>query len=351
MAKPIVNNIQAFDASKSYTVTLMWSGRYESNTIYIYNAITGTLVRSISNPGLSNEIPAGLLTNGGKYYIGGTVTYKTTVSELSNYVFFVCYSEPTFKFESVPNQIDTSSVTVNLTYAQAQGRPLQSYIFYLYDNNHKFLTQSDTMYDNTLSYTYKNLQDASTYYIRATGSTVDGMELDTTEYRIMVNYAVKSTYVVMSLYNDNVNGWIKYGSNLHMIDYHGDELTPEHDIVNGMVDTRNDKWLYYNDGFTIQGDFALRADVKDLNVVKDDANLVVGYNYPKPLILIKNDKYQIKLTATRIASKVLKFKLVVTSPLGNYICYSQDLNTLSLFTGTIIIRRKGSLYGLTVKEA
>ena len=338
MAKPIVNKITAFDATDAHTVSLTWAGHYTTNTIHIYNAITGAEVFTNTAVGLTNIIPADTLSNGYQYYIGATVTYETTVSELSNYIFFNCYSDPIFQFDQGTYTSEHSTVVTNLIYQQNESRPLQSYVFQLYDVNQNLVSESAPFYNNTLQYTYKSLEDSKTYYVRAVGTTVDGVEVDTGYHRLTVNYTIHTNYVVLSLTNDPVNGVIDYATNIVLIDYFGED---EIHIENGKAVVFGDKTLYYDRGFNIEGDFTFVIDCTEMQLPGDDT----------PNVIIKNDNDKmIKLSSIRDGEGNLRFKLAVTGAIYDYNLFSAPLDTLYLFNGRILIKRINNLYSIEFKE-
>ena len=66
MAKPVINKIQPFDATKDYEIILSWMGnRAYANRIFIYDYETNNLVfdDTVSSFSLTHIIPAKTLQN------------------------------------------------------------------------------------------------------------------------------------------------------------------------------------------------------------------------------------------------------------------------------------------------
>ena len=106
MAKPIVNKITPFDATKDYIVSLSWTGnRPSSNRIIINDNITNSVVynNSTTTYSLEHTIPANTLANGKYYVIQAEITDQDgAVSALSDKKLFYTLTTPSFYFSNLP---------------------------------------------------------------------------------------------------------------------------------------------------------------------------------------------------------------------------------------------------------
>lgn len=341
MAKPTVRHIGAFDAALDHTIQFDWSGRSSTNChIWIYNQISNALVyeKSVASTLSTYTIPSGTLTNGTRYYLQIQLTDTAgTVSETSDNSFFSCYSTPTLSFVGVDNpwNTDQRSNTITLSYSQAEGRSLLSYACFLYDVNKSLIFESDTIYDQSLTYTFRGLNDNTKYYIQAQAESVDGMSCKTELLSLNIN-TDQQEYYVFAAENDFLHGWIKYYSNIITIEYRGDA---EIVVKDGKAYANTEK-LYYDNGFDLSGDFTAKLDVVDL--VSSDNPFLEMNNGTDYIYLY----YQESPNPTTYAGNVAyRFKLVVTNGQYQYVIYSNAIQALdNTITGNVTIRRKDNLY-------
>jgi len=349
--KPLVYNINAFDARYEKTIEFEWQGNQAfKNKCIIRNNATNTIVyQSIQETfQLKHVIPAHILTNGILYNITISVyDINGTESETSDPVLFYCYTKPTFEFTNlIDNQvIRNSSYNVILNYYQPEGEELQSYQLHLYNTNKNLIWSSGVRYDTSnLSISMYDLDDNGTYYVRATGITVNGMELDTGYVFISVNYEMPSVYALLTLENIKKEGSVKIQSNIISLEGKyvgsGDPVY----IDNEYIDlTDNKVYVYFDEGFLIDKDFTLN---------------IIGYNMSFSTILIlSNGEKTIILSkekctfASDDGSERVYFKLKVPSAFTDYIIHSQyiipplDTDLLSIW-----IKRKNNIYSVYIKN-
>ena len=207
MAKPIINKITSVDALKDYTVTMTYNGNQPySNRLIIYDGNTlgvlydepedvlydGTTTSFL----LKHTIPANTMVNGKKYAVQVQFFDADGVaSALSDKYYFWTLETPLFYFEGMKveeeevNIIKSASLEVNVHYSQSNWEDVKSYKFSIYDDTKSLLSESDVMYySGTLSYVYRGLLNDTTYYIRCTGITDRGIELDTKYVKIFAKY-------------------------------------------------------------------------------------------------------------------------------------------------------------------
>lgn len=335
MAKPIINQVSPFDADSDYDITFSWSGNMAyGNRIIVQNAVSLATVydATVTSFKLLHTIPARTLTNGVKYVAQIQVFDSDgTASVLSDKALFLCLETPTFQFADLNDgdTIGNASYTATITYSQSNWEDIKSYKFYLYDVAKNVLVESDEMYDLLdMSYVYRGLDTSTNYYVRCIGVTINGLDLDTGYINIYVYYKNPSSYA--SIYVENVaeGGYIKYNTNIVVIQYNGDE-TFEYD--SGKIDL-TDKTLMYDDGFKISGDFTLKIKGYDM---WRDAEILKCHN---------DDLDEFTLTSMIYEESVLRYKLTVPNGICNYIIYSEPLQFEWQDMITIVIRRINNVY-------
>ena len=342
MAKPYVMSVKPFDANYDYEISISWLGnRAHSNRIVIYDNKTNDLIfdDTVSTYALKHTIPAHTLTNGRQYVIQAqTFDVENIPSPLSDKVMFYTFATPEFYFRDLAenSHIDNSTFTASVYYYSPDFEDINKYVFYLYDATKKQLLQSNEIIDNNeynMNYTYKGLDNDTVYYIRCTGVTVNGMELDTGYIEIMVKFENPNTYARIYATPRPEQGCIQVSTNLIIIDYTGDD---EFDYVDGMIDLR-DKVLYYDQGFNIEGDFTVIIRGMYLWQTKE-------------IFRMANDTYSLSLSSRIYTNGTLRFRLLVRNGIGHYLLYSEPLVFENEDMITIGIRRINDVYQLKVFE-
>lgn len=206
IGKPVVNSTTAFDINSVansnenlYTINFKWNGqKCNGNRLTIIETnknhdITGlsstyhTLTKAVCNL-------LGLV-NGNTYH--ATITMLdfngNPISNPSDQFLLYCYSTPVFEIRNIVNHssINTTEFMALLNY-KSYGMALASYKFNLYNETGSVLLDSskelyetaneDTTDYSFCSYTFKGLEDNTSYCIQAKGITVYGMELDCSYY-------------------------------------------------------------------------------------------------------------------------------------------------------------------------
>lgn len=343
MAKPYLQKILPFDANYDYEISISWLGnRAYANRIIIYDYKTNATVfdDKVTTFNLKHTIPANTLTNAHQYIIQvQTFDVEDIASPLSDKVMFYTFETPEFYFRDIAENslIDNSTFTASVYYYSPDFEDVNKYVFYLYDATKKELLRSDEIIDNNeynMNYTYRGLDNDTVYYIRCTGVTVNGMELDTGYVEIMVKFENPNTYARIYATPRPEQGCIQVSTNLIIIDYTGAD---EFDYVDGtMIDLR-DKVLYYDQGFNIEGDFTV---------------LIRGMYLwqTKEIFRMANDKFSLSLSSRIYTDGTLRFRLLVPNGIGNYLLYSEPLVFNNEDMMTICIRRVNDVYLLKVFE-
>lgn len=337
MAKPIVNKITPFDATKDYIVSLSWTGnRPSSNRIIIYDNLTNSVVynNSTTTYSLEHTIPANTLANGKYYVIQAEITDQDgAVSALSDKKLFYTLTTPSFYFSNLPeDKLKNASYEAVILYSSKELEELQTYKFYLYDSRKIKLLESDTFTNSDyLSYTYRSLQNNTKYYVQCVGYTKNGMSLNTGLQPLEVYYENPDIY--SRIYVDNMpdSGCTKVTSNFIIIDADGNKT---YEYPNNYIDLRNNT-VIYKDGFVINGDFKLKFTGKDLWQNAD-------------ILKFKNDYNDAILSSFIYPDNTLRFKLTVNNGLCNYLLYSDALSFSSFDIITLYIVRINDIYLLKV---
>jgi len=321
--KPILYLVNAFDASNNYIFKYKWEGNQsfgcaciirnnETNEI-VYQGTEATMQ-------LQYTLSGGTLNNGILYNVSiASIDKDSVMSEFSNPVLFYCYSTPIFEFENITNNqiIRNSTFQIILKYLQAENEPLQSYEISLYDlSKIQIQTSGIRFLTDSLTYSLSNLEDNQSYYIRATGKTLNGMDIETDYIYFSVNYEQPAVYSVLSLENVSSSGHIKLQSNIRAVEFHtgSDPIF----IDDEYIDVRNDI-LYLDNDFSFDTDFIVN---------------VSGYNLGYGLLMqLSNETTTINLYLRRgvyeTTNNTEKTYIEMIVPVGftNFQCYSNYINT------------------------
>lgn len=338
MAKPIISGtIVPFDARYEHTFKLSWSGnRSYGNRVIIYKAdnLSKIYDRSVTSYILSHTLPANTLVNGEQYIIQCQIIEQNNMaSVLSDKILFYTFESPSFYFSNIVSgqKIESSSYTAIVHYSQSDLEEIESWKFYLYAANKSVLHESKSMYGSEISYTYRGLESGVSYYIRCQGVTRKGIIVDTGLVDIYVYYKNPSSYSRLYAVNDPIKGYVKYDTNIIIIQYNGNEVFQFED---GKIDL-TDKSIYYDKGFTISGDFTLI--IRGTNLYQS-----------KEIFVASNDNYSLKISSYIYDEGKLRFKLTVPNGLTNYILYSDEQVFDDTDMVTIWVRRINNIYQMHV---
>ena len=342
MAKPIVNEIIPFDATKAYTMTFSWTGNMSyNNRIVIYDA--DTLAPLYDNKyeerhyELNHEIPAGTLRNGGKYAI--TVTtfdYQDVESAMSDKYYFMTLATPSLVFVDLPDKtrINDAAYLATLSYYQQNGEPLYKYQFHLYNDSKVEKYSSNVMYDTSkMEYKYTELENDRAYFLRATGVTKNNVIVDTGYIQITTHYQDPSIYSKLIVENDNITGFIHYKSNIVVIEADDDDYEYEDSFIN-----LTKKSLTYSKNYTIPKNATIGIRFKDAN---KEAEFLRCSNKTEPVFSLYSVRDQ--------DTKEIRFALRVFGHNSDYLQYSVPFEIKSWDIVNVFIRRVGTFYGLYVK--
>lgn len=323
--KPILYSKNAFDASIETVFSFSWNGnqafknkiviRDNSTNIVAYEAIQETFQ-------LKHIVAANSLSNGKTYNAEVYVIDSSgTIGSASDKVIFKCFTSPVWSFSNlIPNQIiRNSSYQIQLIYSQIEGELLNSYQVSLYNSSQSLLHQSGILYNSeNLQYSVSNLSDNTQYYIRATGRTVNGMELDTGFIPVSVEYTTPALYSLVQLENLPRDGQIKISYNVQLVTGKCNIDEPVY-IDDTKVDlTANGVYVKFDEGFLIQGDGIFQIVAQDFN------DYSVIYEWSNDI-----DKLELKYMRGEFASQTVEkayFILRAYNQLNNYVIYSNYID-------------------------
>ena len=340
MPKPIVNKITPFDATMDKTLSFSWNGNQSyANRLIIYNADTMDVVydKKINVFPHTHLLPAGKLSNGKKWIAQfQTFDMDDVASELSDKLYFQTLKTPLFYFYGLEDgqTLQSAFYDAQIYYLQENYEDIQSFKFYLYDGTKTLLSESETMYDSMkVRYSYKGLDNHTIYYFRCHGMTVSGMEIDTGYIKVYTDYRQPDKYSIIYAENDPLHGYIKYHTNIVVIQYNGNKTF---NFENGMIDLRNDnEGIYYDTGFVIDSDFTLKLRGMYLNQTAT-------------ILELRNTQYSLTINSYLYEDGTTRFKLTVPNGLGNYILYSDAIAFNSTDMVCIWLRKINDIYQLEI---
>lgn len=311
MASIFVNEISAFDAAFDRKINFTYSGNQcIANSISIYDSTNNAEVYTsrVTSYALSHMIPAGTLANGGSYYVKITAYYMEGAEEHSvtspSSGVFLCLKTPTWKFNDLSEGavVHNAVLQVTMHYEQEQNDLLNEFYVELYDHGHVLKYRSGAQYDISHPIEFSGLTDNSTYYLRAYGTTVSGLEIDTrttypSDMMFNVDYIAPEVYSMANLENIPDSGSIRVSLNVaHIEGYsaNGKEFTYTDDEYINLEDDMVifDENVYMADEFTVL--------LRGRNFQKDTDILIIKTAGDGSLI-------SVKIRETTISEEVVYF--------------------------------------------
>lgn len=338
-------NINAFDASEEITFQFVWQGNQAfGNILRICENSSNTVIyqESQTTMQLKHTLPANTLTNGVLYNARiAVIDIDNNVSEYSDPILFYCFTTPTFSFNNIEEDqiIKNSSYQISMSYSQLENEPLQSWEISLYDTSQSMIQTSKVHYIDKIAYTLTNLEDNQTYYIRATGRTLNGMEVDTGYIQFSVNYKQPSVYSILTLENVSNNGYIKLQSNVRAVE--AKSLKDVEYIDNEYVNLK-DNTIFIDEDFSLDDDYIIN---------------LLGYNLtPNALIMQLSDKNNIMnlyfrkgVYETNNNNEKTFIELNIPVSYTQYVCFSNYIdNPSSTDIIDIWLKRKNGLYSVYI---
>ena len=254
MAVPVIYKIEPFDSTKGTTITYSWSGaRNYGYDAYIYQEGNDSAYIELSSGDqpiykCEFEIPADVASSDGTVKVTNGNRYRVKVrskdkqgnySDWSDYRTFLCIKNPIFDIsgfkgavsdpeavvEQTNNLIQASNIELKIHYFQnntkdeadgvAIDEELNAWKALLYDSSRTLIDYSgDLYYSSVDTYSFSGLRNDVVYYIRATGETVNGKQIDTGYYKIQSEWMFPNVFSNIEVYNNPEQGNIHVSSNI-----------------------------------------------------------------------------------------------------------------------------------------
>lgn len=293
MSQPILYQILPFDVTAGTRLTFTYDGNQVfSNEVVITDNTNGQIVYQIKTNVMSSYhdiAPNSGLKNGGYYTAKIRVFDKNdTPSEFSNLRTFYCFQTPAFGFSNFTEYqiIENSQFTFELTYNNlGQSEPLDTYYIVLYNSTMSILKNSGVVpASSTMQYKMTDLESGSQYFIRAVGTTLNGIVLDTGPLEFSVSYIRPMYWAYVDLQNNKHDGNIKISSNIISIEG-ASNPSPASYINDSEVDLRKaGTWVKFDDNFIVGNRFCLQLRCRSLvngetilTLVGDDSKIELKY--------------------------------------------------------------------------
>jgi len=195
---------------------------------------------------------------------------------------------------------------------------------------------------NNLKFTFTNFTDKTQYYIRAIGSTVNGIAVDTGLIAFSVSYITPSLFTITELENLPCSGQVKISCNMKLANGTSNPETPTY-IDNEKVDlTQTGSYVLFSENFNIASDFTFQTIASDFYPYQNAYEFSNGNN----TITIK---YMLAVFDSSIGQQGY-FLLEVPNAITSYRIATQPFTPL--ISGQqvyLLIRRIGYLYDIVMK--
>jgi len=278
----LIHNITPFDASIGSIIQFAWNGdqifkvrclikENESGTT-VYDSVIDTTRREY-------PVPAGSGLRNGVYYVCYITVFNVDGIESAmpdNGKPFWCFTKPIFQLSiNEGDVIKTSAYEVSLNYSQAENEALSSYSITLYSYQQTELQSSGNIYPDpnnpSLTYLISGMENATQYYIKATGITDEGMLVETDLILFTVAYTQAQIFSTLELNNKASVGGIEIRSNIASI-----LGVSEKDVIyiDGEKADLRDNTVVFDSGFEIDGDFTVIVKISDPNINKTFLHLM-----------------------------------------------------------------------------
>jgi len=349
MSTVYVKNIAAFDAAKDQTITFGYSGNQcTKNRIIVYNSATNASVYddTVTTYTLAHTIPAGTLANGTSYYC--TITAYYTVSDVEYNVVssasnvFKCLATPTWAFTGLSDGgiIGNSYYTFTMTYSQEQSESVNEYYIVLYNTSGTAYWTSGALYDISASTTVEGLPRNSAFYLRAYGTTVNGLNFDTrnpttgADISVVVDYTTPSIYAVAEIESNKWKGWEKIRSNFAAVE--GTSASVVTYVNNNYADLTSNT-VTFDSGILISGDYIIEAQA--YNIALSSVFMEIPGDNVKLTLIFRQGTF----------SSGTKFFAELRETHSNYVLYSNYLDIpVSTDLIHIWLQRKSGLFNLVI---
>lgn len=220
LLSPILNDTAAFDAMSEHVFTFRYdgSGTISSNRLVIQRSDDSSVVYNQVEQvyEYKHTLPANILTNG-VYYKAYLIVYDQSGAESSssNRIQFYCFTQPSIEFTNISSggTVISSNNTFVAQYMQQEGEFLNSYSFYLYDENDNQLSTSGLQYVGSterppivFSWNFSSLENNAEYKIQVFGTTVYNTEVESDRVSFNVHYEIPEKEIPIAVSQDSSMG-------------------------------------------------------------------------------------------------------------------------------------------------
>lgn len=256
----VIHSITPFDADKGSTITFSWSGNqiYKVRCIIRENESGKLAYDDVADTMKSSyDIPGRTELKNGTYYVAYITVFDINGKESSLQPIgtpFYCFSSPAFQLSVAEGDIiRASSYSISLNYHQAEEEPINGFSISLYSYQKSLLQTSDKIFDINKPYIISGLENANQYYLRATGTTLNGVQLDTGFILFTVAYIQAQIFSTLELNNKAEIGAIEIRSNIISAEGVADQEVLY--IDNRYADLRDNR-VIFDIGYRTKGDFS-----------------------------------------------------------------------------------------------
>lgn len=324
-------NNSTFTASES--INISWKNNGDTMVAYEIivedNSTSATAYASgrVESYSPNHSIPNNTLVNGTTYKYKVIVYNSIDESSTSDYKIFKCNTRPAVTILGdgiVRNQI----LSVQALYNQSEGVSLKCYKFSLFDEYDNLLEQSDYIYDNNLTHTFTYiLQEDTTYKVSCLAISQNDLSGISTLV-FVTDYITPA--VQISLVADTPFGQPYVNLQWTTVRIIGKSLNDEPiNYINTDKADLNNKTVYFNEGFNLNGNFTIRLWVEDLQT---DVEIfkIIGSN-GSISIQYENNKIHVYKTISVNKYHYATSELSETSGSQIYICLQQNNNQINVF--------------------
>lgn len=197
------------------------------------------------DPTDSKAVQNGGLENGKTYYYRFLTIGNTGSSEYSDFLPVLCLATPVFEITTPTDKtiIKSSTYEVLLKYSQENSEMLNRVHFSIYDKIGNKIKESETIYVSItdkqsdgsyiIRYNLDRLTNGETYSISASGTTVNGLIVDTRKVSFTTEYQKPETYSELVLDNLCEQGYVRVSSKLISIEGKAYNLNKPYNNTNG----------------------------------------------------------------------------------------------------------------------
>lgn len=265
LQKPYDISIRAKTIDGNEENEVSWKVSGDIQTAYkidILSNVDNSLVwtsNKITSYSLKHKIPAATLTNGNEYKITVSIWNQANSSIISDAEIFQTSSRPVVTVNTV-GTVNSFSYNFSATYSQAESVSLRSYTANLYDDKKNLIDKSSIKTILPMEHLFSNLQTEQQYYIEFQATSSKG--LTGTSGLVLFDVFYFRPKMSVDLQGRNIeNAGIELSWFVSQIIGTTDGSLF---IGNEKIDTTNGTKVWFDNGFTIEGDYSLKLWIESL---------------------------------------------------------------------------------------